>query len=139
MYISCDTLYGLTYNNDAHKVHQPIHVFLKEEGSENCIKPRENKRDVCIGFKALQVQYGGKWNKYVRIKESDILRNKLHYKNGRYVSFEKFLTNMKYTFESPRLTQVKNAFQVSSDLDQDKSGPFEFITNSMADEAASLR
>ena len=54
------------------------------------------------------------------------------------MSFEKFLTNMKYTFESPRLTQVKNILQVSYDLDQYKSVTFDFISNSMAAEAPNL-
>jgi hypothetical protein len=85
----------------------------------------------------------------------------LHYKNKRAMSFEKFLTNMQAMFtgfedkdklltdaqkirllfqkvQSPSLTQVKNALQVSYDLDKAGEATYDFLANSMAAEAASL-
>jgi hypothetical protein len=81
------------------------------------------------------------------------------YKNERAMSFEKFLTNMQAMFtrfedngelltdaqkirllfqkvQSPSLTQVKNALQVSYDLDKEVT--YDFLANSIAAEAASL-
>jgi hypothetical protein len=77
------------------------------------------------------------------------------------MSFEKFLTNMQAMFtgfedndelltdaqkirllfqkvQSPSLTQVKNALQVSYDLDKAGEVTYDFLANSMAAEAASL-
>jgi hypothetical protein len=77
------------------------------------------------------------------------------------MSFEKFLTNMQAMFtgfednhelltvaqkirllfqkvQSPSLTQVKNALQVSYDLNKMGEVTYDFLANSMAAEAASL-
>jgi hypothetical protein len=77
------------------------------------------------------------------------------------MSFEKFLTNMQAMFtgfedndelltdaqkirllfqkvQSPSLTQVKNALQVSYDWDKAGEVTYDFLANSMAAEAASL-
>ena len=51
MSISWDPLYKLTYQTDAHKVHQMIHGFMKGETSKTWIKPIEKKRDVQVDFK----------------------------------------------------------------------------------------
>jgi hypothetical protein len=88
-------------------------------------------------------------------------RNSLHYKNDRAMSFEKFMTNMQAIFigfedndklstdakkirllfqkvKSPSLTQVKNALQISYDLDKAGEVTYDFLANSMAAKAASL-
>ena len=79
--------------------------------------------------------YGGKENKDIQIKESEILRNNIDQKNNNAMSFEKFLTNMQSMitgfeenyellikekkirlllrkYQGPKLTQVKNALHV---------------------------
>jgi hypothetical protein len=122
---------------------------------------REKRQNGRLDFKALQARYGGKGNKSVRIKEADVLRNSLHYQNERAMSFEKFLTNMQAMFtgfedndelltdaqkirllfqkvQSPSLTKVKNALQVSHNLDKAGEVTYDFLANSMAAEAASL-
>jgi hypothetical protein len=147
-------LVGVFYKSDARKVHQLIHGFVEGETAKTWIKPTEKRQNGRLDFKALQAHYGGKGNnKSARIKEAEVLRNSLHYKNERAISFEKFLTNMQAMFtgfedneelltdtqkiwllfqkvQSLSLTQVKNALQLSYDLDK--------LANSMAAEAASL-
>jgi hypothetical protein len=140
--IKCASLVGVVYKTDARKVHQLIHGFVQGETAETWIKPKEKRQDGRLDYKALQAHYGGEGNKSVRIKEAEILRNSLHYKNERAMSFEKFLTNMQAMFtgfedndkiltdsqkirllfqkvQSPSMTQVKNALQVSYDLDKE--------------------
>jgi hypothetical protein len=159
--IKCAPLVGVVYKTDARKVHQLIHGFVQGETAETWIKPKEKRQDGRLDYKALQAHYGGEGNKSVRIKEAEILRNSLHYKNERAMSFEKFLTNMQAMFtgfedndeiltdsqkirllfqkvQSPSMTQVKNALQVSYDLDKEGEVNYDFIANSMAAEAASL-
>jgi hypothetical protein len=154
-------LVGVFYKTDVRKVHQLIHGFVQGETAETWIKPKEKSQNGRLDFKALQAHYGGKGKKSVRIKESEVLRNSLHYKNERAMSFEKFLTNMQTMFtgfednnelltdaqkirllfqklQSPSLTQVKNALQVSCDLDKAGEVIYDFLANSMAAEAASL-
>jgi hypothetical protein len=82
------------YKTDARKVHQLIHGFAQGETAKTWIKPKEKRQNGRLNFKALQAHYGGEGNKSVRIKEAEVLRNSLHYKNERAMSFEKFLTNM---------------------------------------------
>jgi hypothetical protein len=138
-----------------------IHGFVHGETAKTWIKPKEKRQNGRLDFKALQAHYGGEGNKSVRIKEAEVLRNSLHYKNERAVSFEKFLTNMQAMFtgfedkdelltdaqkirllfqkvQSPSLTQVKNALQVSYNLDKAGEVTYDFLANSMAAEAASL-
>jgi hypothetical protein len=159
--IKCAPLAGVFYKTDARKEHQLIHEFVQGETAETWIKPKEKRQNSRLNFKALQAHYGGEGNKSVRIKEAEVLRNSLHYKNERAMSFEKFLTNMQAMFtgfedndklltdaqkirlffqkvQSPSLTQVKNALQVSYNLDKAGEVTYDFLANSMAAEAASL-
>jgi hypothetical protein len=95
-------------------------------------------------------------SKSVRIKESEVLRTNLAYRNERTMSFDKFLTSMQSMFagfedngevlndaqkirllfqkvQAPVLTQVKSALQVQHDLDAGgTSVTYNFIANSMA-------
>jgi hypothetical protein len=159
--ISCAPTAGLIFKTDARKVHQLIHGFVQGEIAETWVKPNKKKQNGRLDFKALQAHYGGEGNKSVRIKEAEVLRRTLHYKNERAMSFEKFLTNMQTMFtgfadneeiltdaqkirllfekvQSTSLQQVKSSLQVSYDLDQTGDVTFDFIANSMAAEAASL-
>ena len=160
--IHCAPLTGLVFKTDARKVHQLIHGFVQGETAETWIKPKEKRQNGRLDFQALQAHYGGEGNKSVRIKEAEVLRTNLSYKNERTMSFEKFLTSMQAMFtgfedneevltnaqkirllfqkvQSPSLTQVKSALKVQSDLDvEGNSVTYDFIANSMAAEAASL-
>jgi hypothetical protein len=135
--------------------------LCREKPPKIWIKPKEKRQNFQLDFKALQAHYGGKGNKSVRIKEAEVLRNSLHYKNERAMSLEKFLTNMQAIFtgfknnkelltdaqkiqllfqtvQSPSLTQVKNALQVSYDLDKVGEVTYDFLANIMAAKAGSL-
>jgi hypothetical protein len=90
--IKCAPSVGVFYKTDARKVHPLIHAFVQGETAETWIKPKEKMQNGRLDFKALQAHYGGKGNTSVRIKEAEVLRNSLHYKNERAMSFEKFLT-----------------------------------------------
>ena len=159
--IKCAPLEGIMYKTDARKVHQLIHGFVQGETAETWIKPKEKKQDGRLDFKALKAHYGGEGNKSVRIKEAEVLRNSLQYKNERSMSFDKFLTSMQKMFtgfedneeflsntqkirllfqkvQAPSLTQVKSALQVSYDLDAEENVTYDFIANSLAVEATSL-
>jgi hypothetical protein len=159
--IKCAPLVGVFYKTDAGKVHQLIHGFMQGETTKTWIKPKEKRQNGRLDFKALQAHYSGKGNKSVMIKEAEVLRNSFYYKNERAMSFEDFLTNMQAMFigfedndklltdaqkirllfqkvQSPSLTQVKNALQVSYDLDKAGEVTYDFLANSMAAEAASL-
>ena len=140
MYINCVPLTVLTYKTDDRKVHQIIHGFLQGETAETWINTKESKKDDQLEYLSLLDNYGGKFNKAVRIKEAEVLRTLLIYKNDRAMSFDKFLTNMQTTFtgfsengeilndsqkirlllqmvQNPILTQMKASLQVSYDLD----------------------
>jgi hypothetical protein len=156
--INCAPLTGLIFKTDARKVHQLIHGFIQGEIAETWIKPKEKRQDGRIDYQALAAHYGGEGNKSVRIAEAEVLRTTLHYKSERTMTFEKFLTNMQSMFtgfadngevlsdaqkirllfgkvQSPNLIQVKNALQVSYDLNHEEVS-YDFIANSLAAEAA---
>jgi hypothetical protein len=141
--IACAALQGIGHKTDARKVHQLIHGFVQGETAETWIKPREKKQDGRIDFRALTAHYGGEGNESVWIKEAEVLRNTLHYKNERAMSYERFFTNMQTMFtgfegdgeilsetiqllfdkvQNPNLTTIKNTLQVSYSLDtEDKA------------------
>jgi hypothetical protein len=96
--IKCAPLVRVFYKTNARKGHQLIHGFVQGETAETWIKPKEKRQNGRLDFIALQAHYGGEGNKSVRIKEAEVLRNSLHYKNERAMSFEKFLTNMQAMF-----------------------------------------
>ena len=156
--VMCAPLKGIVFKTDARKVHQLIHGFVQGETAETWVKPKEKKQDGRLDFMALKAHYGGEGNKSIRIKEAEVLRNSLQYKNERSMSFDKFLTNMQSMFsgfedndefqtdsqkirllfskvQAPNLVQVKSALQVAYDLDGDTSVTYDFIANSLAVEA----
>jgi hypothetical protein len=96
--IKCAPLGVAFYKTDACKVHQLIHGFVQGKTAKAWIKPKEKRQNGWLNLKALQAHYSGEGNKSVRIKEAEVLRNSLHYKNERAMSFKKFLTNMQVMF-----------------------------------------
>jgi hypothetical protein len=114
-----------------------------------------------MDFMALQDHYGGAANKTLRIKEAEVLRKTLIYRNERAMSFEKFITNMNIMFVAysengetltedqkirllfekiahPNLETIKSSLQVAENLDQVGAVNYEFIVNSVSAEVASL-
>ena len=159
--INCVLLTGLTYKTDAREVHQLIHRFVQGETSDTWIKTKERKQDSRLDDLALLANYGGEGNKSVQIKESEALRTSLIYKNKGAMPSKKFLKNMQTMLtgfsengeifnnsqsilllfqkvQNPFLTQIKALIQVYYDLDQANTVAYDFISNSLAAEAASL-
>ena len=89
---------GLTYNIDARKLHQLIHVFVQGETAETWIIPKDRKQDGRLDYLFLLIHYGGKGYKAVKVKKEEALRTSLIYKNERAMSFKKSLTNMQTIF-----------------------------------------
>jgi hypothetical protein len=160
--INCAPLTGPVFKTDARKVHQLIRGFLQGEVAETWIKAKEKKQNGRMDYQALRAHYGGEGSKSVRIKEAEVLRTNLAYRNKRTVSFDKFLTSMQSMFtgfedncevlndaqkirllfqkvQAPVLSQVKSALQVQHDLDAGgTSVTYNFIANSMAATATNL-
>ena len=66
--LDCAPFSGLVYRTDAHKVQQPIRIFLQGANYETWIKAGGNKQDGRVNFKSLQVYYGGEGKKDLQIK-----------------------------------------------------------------------
>ena len=96
--INCMPLTSLTYKTDSRKVYQLIRGFVQGYRAETWIDPTERNQDGHLDYLSLLAHYERKFNKAVRIKESEALRTSLIYKNEIYMSFENFLTNMQRMF-----------------------------------------
>ncbi|KAI2492054.1 hypothetical protein MHU86_22513 [Fragilaria crotonensis] len=96
--IACAPLSGDVFQADARKVHQLIKSFLQTESAEQWIKPlarRQSGRDDMI---ALRKHYSGEGNTSRRIAAAERIRDTLHYKNERAMSFSSFLDKMQKMF-----------------------------------------
>jgi hypothetical protein len=154
-------LTGMTFQADSRKVHQLITGLVHGEAAETWIKSVARRRNGRMDFRALTDHYGGAGNKSVRIKEAEVLRRTLTYKNERAMSFERFITNMNLMFVAyaeneevisedqkirllfekinhPSLEAVKSSLQVAENLDQTGAVNYEFIVNSISAEVANL-
>lgn len=159
--IEAAELQGMVFQADSRKVHQLITGLVHGEAAETWIKSVARRRNGRIDFKALVDHYGGAGNKSVRIKEAEVLRRTLTYRNERSMSFEKFITNMNLMFVAysengetltedqkirllfekivhPSLETIKSSLQVAENLDQTGAVNYEFIVNSISAEVASL-
>jgi hypothetical protein len=159
--VEAAALTGMVFQADSRKVHQLINGFVQGEAAETWIKTVAKKRNGRADFIALRDHYGGAGNKTVRIKEAEVLRKTLTYKNERAMSFEKFVTNMNLMFvayaengeeltedqkirllfekiSNPNLETIKSSLQVAENLDQVGAVNYEFIVNSISAEVASL-
>ena len=154
-------LTGLTYKTDTRKVHQLIHGFVQGENADTWINPKDGKQDGLLDYLALLDNYGGEDNKAVRVTEAEALWTSLIYKNERAMSFYDFLKNMQtmftglsdngeilnnsqkicliyQKFQNSILIQIKASIKVSYDLDQSNTVTYDFISNILVAEAASI-
>jgi hypothetical protein len=159
--VEAAALTGMMFQADSRKVHQLITGLVHGEAAETWIKSVARRRNGRMNFRALTDHYGGAGNKSVRIKEAEVLRRTLTYKNERAMSFEKFITNMNLMFVAhaeneevmsedqkirllfkktshPSLETVKSLLQVAENLDQTGAVNYEFIVNSISAEVANL-
>lgn len=91
-------LKGTFYEADSDTVHQAIVSFTTGETSENWIKSVSRHRDGRKSMQALRDHFSGEGNVTRRIAEADRLKENLHYKNERSLSFESFLTKCENMF-----------------------------------------
>ena len=91
-------LEGPKFEADAKQVHQLIYAQVQGETAEQWIKPLSKKQNGRLDMKALRDHYSGEGNTSRRIAEAERLRDTLHYKNERYLSFTVFLSRMQRMF-----------------------------------------
>jgi len=96
--IACAPLNGPHFETDARKVHQLATSFTQGETSEQWIKMHVKKQNGRVDLKALCAHYQGAGNTTRRIAEATRLRETLHYKNKRLLSFATFLSKVQHMF-----------------------------------------
>ena len=96
--IACAPLNGTYYQADRGTVHQAIVSFTAGLPSEDWIKNVARHKDGRRSMKSLRDHFSGEGNATRRIAEAERLRDTLHYKNERSLSFEMFLTKCQKMF-----------------------------------------
>ena len=96
--IACAPLMGDVLQARARKVHQLIKSFLQAESAEQWIKPHAKRQSDREDMEALCKHYSGKGNTSPRIAAAERIRDTLHYKNERAMSFSTFLDKMQKMF-----------------------------------------
>ena len=90
--IACAPLKGTLYDADRSTVHQALVSFTTGMPSEDWIKPVHKLKDGRKSMEALRNHFSGEGNATRRIAEADRMKETLHYKNERSLTFENFLT-----------------------------------------------
>ena len=88
-------LSGPAFDADKRRVHQYIVSFTKGQLSEDWIKDDKGKKNGRLDMKNLRDHFKGEGNSSRRIAVAERLRDSLHYKNERSLSFELFFLNAK--------------------------------------------
>ena len=96
--IACAPLTGPTFQADARKVHQLIKSFLQSETSEQWIEALARRQSGREDMQALRKHYTGEGNISRRITQAETLRDTLHYKQEKYLSFSTFLDRLQKMF-----------------------------------------
>ena len=96
--IACAPLTGPHFDADARKVHQLATSFTQGETSEQWIKMHVKTQNGQVDLKALCAHYQGTGDTTRRIAEATRLRETLHYKKERSLSFATFLSKVQHTF-----------------------------------------
>ena len=85
--IACTQLLGVSFEADRSTVHQYIVSFTSGQTSEDWIKPVKRHKTGRRTMQALCGHFSGEGNATTRIAEAERLRDSLHYKNERSLSF----------------------------------------------------
>ena len=96
--VACAPLSGPAFDADKRKVHQLIASFTKGELFEDWLKPVASRQDGREDMKALKRHFAGEGNATRRIAVAERLRETLHYRNERALSFEVFLSKVQKMF-----------------------------------------
>ena len=89
--IACAPLWGVHYESDKCQVHQLILGFVQGETADEWIKGIKMRCDGRRDMRLLRDHFAGEGNTTRRISEAERLRDTLHYKSERSMSFEVFL------------------------------------------------
>ena len=90
--IACAPLTGVAYESDCSSVHQSLVSFTTGKPSEHWIKSMQRFKDGRRSMIALRNHFSGEGNATRRIAEADRIKETLHYRNERALTFETFLT-----------------------------------------------
>jgi hypothetical protein len=93
--IACAPQTGSHWDADKRSVHQLIQSFVKGESAEDWVKPIKRQANGRADLQALRDHFSGEGNSSRRIGEAERLRDTLHYKSERAMTFETFLTKTK--------------------------------------------
>jgi Tfp pilus assembly protein PilO len=96
--IASAPLSGTAFEHDSLQVHEMLVNFTTGQPSHAWIKSVERFEDGRRSMKALREHFEGKGNATRNLAEANRLRETLHYKNERSLSFEKFLSMMQEMF-----------------------------------------
>lgn len=96
--IACAPLSGTAYEHDSLQVHEMLVNFTTGQASHAWIKSVAKFEDGRRSMKALRDHFEGKGNATRNLAEANRLRESLHYKSERSLSFEKFLSMMQEMF-----------------------------------------
>lgn len=96
--VACAPLSGTAYEHDSLQVHEMLVNFTTGQPSHAWIKTVAKFEDGRRSMKALREHFEGKGNATRNLAEANRLRESLHYKNERSLSFEKFLSLMQDMF-----------------------------------------
>ena len=142
--VACAPLAGPTFQADSRKVHQLIKSFLQTETAEQWIKPMARRQSGREDMQALRNHYSGEGNTSRRIAVAERLRDTLHYKNEKSLTFSNFLDKLQRMFnifeeeneeiseqakvrmllkkiEHPQLQDAVGALRVRVQMDGDKT------------------
>lgn len=96
--IACAPLSGTKYEHDSLQVHEMLVNFTTGHPSHAWIKSVEKYEDGRRSMKALRDHFEGKGNATRNLAEANRLRDTLHYRNEKTLSFERFLNKMQEMF-----------------------------------------
>ena len=96
--IACAPLSGAHFQSDERKVHQLLKKYPVVETAEQWISSIEKHANSQDDFDALCRHYSGEVNVSRHVTIADRLREKLHYKSKRVMSFNTFLYRMHKIF-----------------------------------------
>ena len=95
--IASAPLSGTAFEHDSLQVHE-MQNFTTGQPSHAWIKSVKKFEDGRRSMKALREHFEGKGNATINLVEANCLRESLHYKNERSLSFEMFLSMMQEMF-----------------------------------------
>jgi hypothetical protein len=91
-------LFGANFQADARMVHNHILSFIGGNNAEHWVKDIKRLNNGRRDILALRMHYSGAGNVQHQVSRADKMRDSLHYKSERMLSFEKFLVRCQEMF-----------------------------------------